>query len=129
MIEKILYDYLKEELSGTHSVKAGDSEIDFQNVEVGLEIPPRPPDRLVVIEKAGSSKKNRIDSAVIDFQCYGESMAVCAALNTLVIGLVEDAPDKLDSISSTEKQTDYAMVDTTTKKYRYQSVFNVAFYD
>lgn len=129
MIEKILYDYLKDALSGRHAVSMGETEIIFQDVAVALEIPPRPPDRLVIIEKAGSSDKDMMDKATMDFQCYGESMAVCAALNQLVIGLVKEAPDKLDSISSAKKQTDYVMIDTTTKKYRYQSVFDVAFYD
>lgn len=129
MIEKIMYDYLKNALSGTNTVSVGDTEMVFQDIEVRLEIPPKPPDRLVVIEKAGASRLNRMDVATMDFQCYGESMAVCAALNQLVISKVEQAPDILDSVSSARKENDYAMIDTVTKKYRYQSVFNVAFYD
>jgi len=50
-----------------------------------------------------------------------------AALNELVKNAV-DSLIELDEIASVKLNTDYNFTDTTTKKYRYQAVYDIKHY-
>ena len=112
MIEKIIYDYLKEKLSCL----------------VVLEIPPKPPDTFVRIEKTGGHTINHISYATVAIQSYGSSLYNASALNETVKAEMEDIIT-LHNVSSCELNSNYNYTDTTEKRYRYQAVFDVVFFE
>lgn len=110
MIEKIMLDYLSENLT----------------VPVFMEEPVDDLTSYVVLEKTGSSEANHIPTATIAVQSYGASLYDAAVLNDTVKQVVNDAI-QLDTISSVRLNSDYNFTDTTTKKYRYQALFVVTY--
>ncbi len=109
MIEKIILDYLSQNLSAPVSMEVQQGLTDF-----------------VVIEKTGSSADNHIDSATIAVQSYGRTMYKAAELNEKVKAAMERLIE-LDSVSKCELNTDYNFTDTDKKQYRYQAVFDVVY--
>lgn len=98
------------------------------DVPVWMEIPKgvTVPDRFVIIQKTGSRKTNHISYATFALQSYGESLYAACVLNDQV----KDAMDnfiQLDEISASTLNSDYNFTDTTTKKYRYQAVYDVTY--
>ena len=113
MIEKIILDYLSDELA----------------VPVYMEVPEeRPDETFVVIEKTGGGRSNHIDSATLAIQSYAPTMYEAALLNDRVKDAMENSII-LDSIARSQLNSDYNYTDTTSKIYRYQAVFDVIFYD
>ena len=111
MIEKIVLDYLSAALS----------------VPVYMEVPAKPPDVFVLVEKTGSSRANRVNRATLAVQSWAETMPAAAALNEEAKAVM-DGLSELDSISACRLNSDYNFTDTTTKHYRYQAVFDLVFY-
>ncbi len=93
-------------------------------VPVHTEVPEKPPKRYVVIEKTGGSKKDHICSTTLAIQSIAESLYEAALLNEQVKEQMETIADETD-ISKCELNNDYNFTDTTTKKYRYQAVFDL----
>lgn len=94
------------------------------DVSVYGEVPEDEPERYVIVEKTGSSRKNYINSAVIALQSYAESKIAASELNEKV----KTAMDNIiiyEDISKSKLNTDYNFTDTTKKKYRYQAVYEV----
>lgn len=115
MIEITVYDFLKENLLAP----------------VYTEIPNNPPSKMVTIEKTGSSETNHIKTSTFAVQSYGKSLYEAAELNEIVKEVMMDGLDGLaglDEIVSVNLNSDYNFTDTTTKKYRYQAVFNIVHY-
>ena len=112
IIEKFICTYLNERLS----------------VPAYMEEPKEPPKEYVLIDKIGSSESNMIQSAVIAVQSYGESLYRAALLNAEVKELMRDSV-VLDSISRCRLNSDYNYTDTETKRYRYQAVFDIVYYE
>ena len=112
MIEKIVIDYLESALS----------------VPVYAEVPEGGADSFVVVEKVGSSRANYLDSATIAVQSYGDSLVNAAELNQIVKGLMLDIIS-LDQVSAVRLNSDYNFTDTTTKRYRYQALFVITYYE
>ena len=116
MIELIVKNYLSLQLA-----EAG--------IEVGLELPPgKDPAKYVVIEKTGSGKTNRLPNATIAIQSYGPTLYDAALLNETVKGIMEEAVS-LDEISKVSLNSDYNFSDPDTKRYRYQAIFNIWYYE
>lgn len=111
MIEKVILDFLKSQLP----------------VPVYLEQPEVPPASFVLFLKTGSGKSNRLDSATFAFQSYADSMYTAAALNESLKSAVENMIT-LNEIASVRLNSDYNFTDTTTKRYRYQAVFDIKHY-
>lgn len=111
MIEKIILDYLTEKL----------------DVPVFVEIPNNPPDAFVLVEKTGSGRTNKINSATVAVQSYGASMYSAALLNEAVKNAMEEIVIVSD-VSKSSLNSDYNFTDTTSKKYRYQAVFDLVHY-
>ncbi len=112
MIEKLILDHLTAE-----------------GVTAHLEIPEgggTPP--FCVIEKTGGGQENYIRHATVAIQSYGASMYLAASLNEQVIQIMENIVS-LPEIASCELNSDYNFADTTKKKYRYQAVFDLVYYD
>lgn len=82
------------------------------------------PDKYVLFEKTGSSKRNYLSSSTFAFQSYAKSMYEAAKLNEELKEVIEDMIE-LDEISNIKLNSDYNFTDTTTKEYRYQAVFDI----
>ena len=111
MIETIILEHLSARL----------------DVQTGMELPPDPPDRCVVVEKTGSSVENGIYTALIIVQSYGRSLLAAAELNEQVKAAMNELPD-LDEVCSCALNSDYNYTDPAQKRYRYQAVFDVTHY-
>ena len=112
MIETIVLNYLADNLS----------------VPVFMEEPEERCREYVLIEKVGSSENDRIQSATVAVQSYAESLYKSAVLNDTVKRAMRDIV-VLDSVSSCRLNSDYDFTDTETKRYRYQAVFDLTYYD
>lgn len=110
MIEIVLLNYLKEVLS----------------VDVFMEIPPNPPDTYVRIEKTGSGEEEHINMATFALQSYADSMYEAALLNREVIEKIKNMIT-LDEIFKVKLNSDYNFTDPSTKKYRYQCIFDITY--
>lgn len=111
MIEKIVLDYLTEKLE----------------IPVFMEIPERPPQCFVIIEKTSGGSRNRIDSATLAIQSYAETMLEAAKLNERVKAAMQDITDR-DDVSAAKLNSDYNYTDTSTKRYRYQAVYDFVYF-
>ena len=112
MIEIIIKNYLEEKLS----------------LPVVLEVPADPPSSFVLLEKTGSSREERIDRAMLAIQSYAPSMYEAARLNERVKAAMDSAAE-LDAVSASRLNSDYNFTDTTTKRYCYQAVYDLVYYD
>lgn len=111
MIEKIVRDFLTA--GGFPAV---------------LEMPERYAPPLVVIEKTAASETETIMRATLAVQSYGASLYAAAQLSRLVRRRME-ALNALPEISNVNMNSEYNYTDTETKRYRYQAVFDVVYYD
>lgn len=111
MIEIIIKDYLKN-----------------SGIKVYLEEPEKQPEEYVIIEKQGSSDVNYITTAMIAIQSYAGSLYKAALLNDKVKKLMKNIVS-LDTVSACDCNSDYNYTDPETKRYRYQAVFDVVYYD
>ena len=115
MIEVTIKNFLESKLS----------------VPVLMEVPKNMVSQLVVIERTGGAQNNHISSAIITIQSYGPSKFEAAELNEQVKHWMLDGIDGLishDEISKVELNSDYDFTDTSTKRYRYQALFEIVYY-
>lgn len=111
MIEKIIYDYLKNEL----------------NVPVYMEYPNKPEKTMVLVEKTGSGMNDgHVFSAMIAVQSYAPTLFKTAELNEIVKEKMLNSID-IDKICRCEINSDYNYPDVERNLYRYQSVFDVTY--
>ena len=111
MIEKIVLDYLSAALQ----------------VPVFMERPETPPESYVLIEKTGGGKTNWIYTATMAIQSIAPTLENAAKLNEQV----KEAMDNiivLEDVSRSNLNSDYNFTDTTSKKYRYQAVYDLVHY-
>lgn len=117
MIEKIVYDYLASKLS----------------VPVFMELPEVPsadysafPTEFVVIEKVGGDITDKIPSASIACQSYSlTSLYNAAALNETLHGVMDVMAANVTAISECKMTADTNFTDTSTKRYRYQCLYEI----
>lgn len=112
MIETTLIAYLNEQLP----------------VEAYAEYPENAPAQFVLIEKTGSGLTNRLSRATVAVQSYGDSLLDAMELNEQVKQVMDALPDELDSITRSKLNSDYNFTDTSTRKYRYQAVYDITYY-
>ena len=113
MIEKILLDYLSDELP---------------DVPIYMERPEKKPaGEYILLEKTGSSLSNHLPQATMAVQSYAPTLLEAAELNEQVKGLVLNATT-LPEISGVYLQGDYNFTNTATKQPRYQAVFDFYYY-
>lgn len=110
MIETIIYNWLKQQL----------------DVPVYMEEPSEKPETFVLIEKTGSSRDNWINHATIAVQSYATSMYKAAKLNESVKSAL-DRIVQLDEVGASTLNSDYNFTDETTKRYRYQCVYDLTY--
>ena len=68
-----------------------------------------------------------MDGALLIADSYAESLLEAAKLNEQVKSVLDDL-DTLDEISSVQLSTDYPVIDTGNKRYRYQAVYEINHY-
>lgn len=112
MIEEVILGFLSKSLG----------------VPVFMEEPSSPPQKYIIIDKLGSSEKNRLFSATFAVQSYGGSLYDAARLNHTVKAAMRDAVT-LDDVISCKLNSDYNYTDKETKRYRYQAVFDIRYYE
>lgn len=110
MIEIVIKQFLDEHL----------------NVSSFLEVKTKMPEKYVLFERTGGKKKNHINKATFAFQSYANSMFEAAQLNEELKEVMESIV-MLDEVSSIKLNSDYNFTDTTTKKHRYQAVFDIVY--
>ena len=109
MIEKILMKYLSAALPG---------------VPVYMTLPPKAPARCAVIEKTGGGTVNHIHHATVAVQSYGETLLAAAELNEQIKIAMENLTVE-SAVSACRLNSDYNFTDASTKRYRYQAVFDI----
>lgn len=112
MIEEIILEFLRQKL----------------DVPVYMEEPISPTEKYVLIEKIGSSENNKLSAATFAVQSYGKSLYEAAKLNHAVKKAMIDMV-MLSKVISCRLNSDYNYTDEETKRYRYQAVFDITFYD
>lgn len=112
MIEKIVLDFLSARLP----------------VPVWMEIPPNPPERFALLEKTGGYAEEGLHYATLAVQSYGKTLWDVLQLNQAVKGAMEQL-DELSSICRVDLNNDYHFSDPTTRRRRYQAVFDVVYYE
>ncbi len=112
MIEVILKEYLENILGE----------------KVYMEIPEKLPDRFVLVEKTGGGCENYINSATVAIQSYAPTLYEVCKLNKRVKAAMLGAIT-LDSISASKLNADYNFTDTNRKRYRYQAIFDLTYFD
>ena len=98
------------------------------SVPVEMEVQADTPESLVLLDKTGSSREERIDRAMLAIQSYAPSMYEAARLNERVKAAMDSAAE-LDAVSASRLNSDYNFTDTTTKRYRYQAVYDLVYFD
>lgn len=112
MIEAIIIQYLNETLG----------------LPVYAEVPAKAEKEFCIVEKTGSSTQNYIRSATVAVQSYSDSLLKAAKLNERVIRAMEELSG-LEEVSSCDLNSDYNYTDTSTKRYRYQAVFDITHFN
>ena len=112
MIEEIVRDFLNRNLS----------------YPVYMEIPKSSPSQFYIVEKTGSSESNHISSSTLTIQSYADTLFNAADMNDELKKAMRYQLIELDAIASVELNGDYNYTDTTTKRYRYQAVFDIVHY-
>lgn len=112
MIESTVINYLESKLS----------------VPVVGEVPEKNTGKFVVVEKVGSSRTNYLGTATIAVQSYADTLVESAALNALAKSYMLDITD-VESITAVRLNSDYNFTDTATKRYRYQALFVITYYE
>lgn len=110
-IEKILFDYFKN-----------------QEIPVFAEEPTEEIAEYFVIEKTGSNTENRINKASIAIQSYSDSMLGASELNERLKRFMDRITERND-VSSCRLNSDYNFTDTRKKKYRYQAIYDIVYFD
>lgn len=113
IIEETLRDYLN------------DNDL---SVPAYVQRPEVEPESYVIVEKTGSQRMNRIDTATIAIQSYAKTLYEAATLNEEVKALMDEMADHCDDIGSAKLVSDYNFTSTTAKRYRYQAVFSITHY-
>lgn len=86
------------------------------------------PDSYYLIEKVGSAERDHITSAQIAVQSYAPSLVEAMSLNHAAKAALESFAE-LDKVSRCRCLGDYNYTDTQTKRYRYQAVFDITYYE
>lgn len=116
MIETVLLNHIKTELANKSL-----------SIPVYFEIPADPPDTLIIIERTGGRYDDHLYRSTFAFRSYAPTLAEAAALDEILVGIVEDSI-KQKEIAQAKLNSHYNYTDTSTKKYRYQAVFDFVHY-
>ena len=96
-------------------------------VSVYMEAPENKPESYVVLEKTGSQRINRIESATFAVQSIAPSLYEAASLNEEVKAVMDQLPELAEEIFRAELDSDYNFTDIETKERRYQAVYIITY--
>lgn len=97
-------------------------------VPVYFEFPADPPASFVLLNLENNPRENLLDSALLVVSSYGSTQYKAAVLNDSVKPVL-DSLAELSCISASRRGGDYPAFDTERKKYRYQAVQNITYYE
>ena len=100
---------------------------DGLSVSAYMEVPEEKPASYVVIEKTGSQKVNRVDTATFAVQSIAGTLYDAAALNENVKAIMDALPETTTEIFAADLNSDYNFTNTATKERRYQAVYNITY--
>lgn len=86
------------------------------------------PEEYYLMEKTGGSPREHINRSTIVLQSYAGSRLRASEMIDDANAAVLNEMIKLDEVSDTELNGSGSFTDTTTKQYRYQSVFVITHY-
>ena len=97
---------------------------------VAAEVPEDFPDdgALVVVEKVGESVVNRIRQARLAVQSYGDTLLHAAERNEAALAALSSLTDD-PVVTACRPETSYNFSDEVRKRYRYQAVVHVSYYE
>ena len=95
---------------------------------VYFEYPQNPPASFLVLNVENNPRENLLDSALIVVSSYGPSQIAAAELNHAVKPVL-DGLVEIPCISASKRGGDYPAFDTSNKKYRYQAVQTITYYE
>lgn len=84
---------------------------------------------LVVVSRLGERRENHLRRARLAVQSYGRSLLDAAARCEAAERALYALPAEDAGVSSCRVETSYNFTDETTKRYRYQSVVHVTYYE
>lgn len=97
------------------------------SVPIYMEAPEQKPASYVVLQKTGSRRVNRLDSATFAVQSVAETLYDAASLNELVKAVMDHLPYLTEAVFSSALDSDYNFTDTDTKQRRYQAVYIITY--
>lgn len=102
-----------------------EGEID---VDCMMEIPAEDlPTTFVVVQKTGSGIDDHLYRATIALQSYAPTLYLASQLNEAVKAAMDGAIG-LNRVTKSKLNADYDYTDTSTKRYRYQAVYDINHY-
>lgn len=99
----------------------------LEDIPVSGMVPSPMPEAFVTVEKTGSTERNFITSATLAVQSWAETQEEAMTLNETVKTAMRSIT-ALTTVSACRCSTDYNYTDTTTKRCRYQALFEVVYY-
>ena len=112
MIETALIRYLNNKL----------------NVGAYAEYPENAPAQFVLMEKTGSGIFDKLSRATVALQSYADDLLDAMKLNEQVKEAMDELPWEVDGVTRSKLNSDYNFTDTSTRKYRYQAVYDITYY-
>lgn len=95
-----------------------------------LEEPPAPrPPRYYLAARLGRGGENHISRARLALQSYAPSLAGAMALNRAAYDVMKTALLGDPAVSRVSLVSDYDFTDTATKRYRWQAIYEITYYD
>ena len=113
MIELTVFEWLKRNLPG---------------IKVYLEEPKGAGDKFVLVEKTGGTESVGLNSATFAVQAYGGTRYEAAELNEMVKEAMYKMAESNGIATKVELNSDYNFTDLNTKRYRFQSVYDITYY-
>lgn len=113
MIELTVFEWLKKNLPGT---------------KVFVEEPKGAGTKFVLVEKTGGTESVGLNSATLTVQAYGGTRYEAAELNEMVKEAMYKMAESNGITTKVELNSDYNFTDLNTKRYRFQSVYDITYY-
>jgi len=103
--------------------------LDSADVPALMEIPAQNiPAAFIVVERTGGGETNHIRNATVAVQSYASTLLRAAQLNDNVISEMLDMITQ-PRVCRVDLNSSYNFTDTASKRYRYQSVFDIVYYE
>ena len=96
---------------------------------VAAEVPEDYTDALIVVSRVGEQVDNHLRRTRLAVQCYGATMLDAAARCEDAVGALMTLPANDAGVTALRVETTYNWTDETTKRYRYQAVVHVSYYE